>query len=321
MRRSGNTEPAARQGANSEVMDGADIHDVLRRVRAIEVSTRRRVQDLLAGRYRSQFKGQGIDFDQVREYTPGDDIRSIDWNVTARSGRPFVKEHIEERQLTMLLLVDVSASEVFGSGERSKRQLAAEIASALAFSAIANEDRVGVILFSDRVERYIPPGKGRRHVLRVIHEILSAQPEGKGTDLTAALDFANRVTKRRCVAFLISDFLLNDDGDGALKSLEETLRLTNIRHDLVAIRVDDPRERELPDVGFLTLEDPETGELVEIDTSRRKVRERFAQLARERGERLAQAFRQARVDALQVSTDDDPVAGLATFFERRVGRA
>ncbi len=318
MRTSASTKRDAARA--SMPMDGAGIHDVLRRVRAIEVSTRRRVQDLLAGRYRSQFKGQGIDFEQVREYTPGDDIRSIDWNVTARSGRPFVKEHIEERQLTMLLLVDVSASEMFGSGERCKRQLAAEIASALAFSAIANEDRVGVVLFSDRVERYIPPGKGRRHVLRVIHEILSAQPQGRGTDLTAALDFANRVAKRRCVVFLISDFLTNGDAEESLQSLEETLRLTNIRHDLVAIRVDDPRERELPDVGVLTLEDSETGEIVEIDTSRRKVRERFAQLATERVGHLARAFRQARVDALQVSTGDDPVAGLATFFERRVGR-
>lgn len=314
-----NRQPTAQR---PEATKGSeDLHDVLRRVRAIEVSTRRRVQDLLAGRYRSQFKGQGIDFDQVREYTPGDDIRSIDWNVTARSGRPYVKEHIEERQLTMLLLVDVSASEVFGSGERSKRQVAAEIASALAFSAIANEDRVGVILFSDRVERYIPPGKGRRHVLRVIHEILSAEPEGKGTDIRAALDFANRVTKRRCVAFVISDFLLNGDAETSLGALEESLRLTNLCHDLVAVRVEDPRERELPDVGVLVLEDPETGEQVELNTSRKKVRERFAQLAQERAERLAQAFRQARVDALQVSTDDDPVAGLATFFERRVGRA
>ncbi len=297
------------------------LADVLREVRDIEVSTRRRVQEALAGQYRSVFRGQGIDFDQVREYVPGDDVRAIDWNVTARTGRPFIKEHVEERQLTLMLLVDVSASGDFGTSERDKRALSARLASTLAFSAIANADRVGLILFSDRIERYVPPGKGRRHVLRVIREILAAEPEGRETDIPAALDFLGHVQRKPCIGFLVSDFLTNGPREEELERIERAMSLANRRHDLVAIRVRDPREEELPNVGRLVLEDAETGELVEIDTGRRKVRERFARLAEAHAERTSDAIRRAHVDLTNVRTDEDPVAALTTFFERRERRA
>ncbi len=300
---------------------GESIADVLRRVRDVEVRTRRRVEDTLVGQYRSVFRGRGIDFDQVREYVPGDDVRAIDWNVTARSGRPFIKEHVEERQLTMLLLVDVSASVDFGSTRRGKREVMAELASALAFSAIGNEDRVGLVLFSDRIERYVPPGKGRRHVLRVIREVLTSTPYGTGTDLPGALDFANRVTRRRAAVFLISDFLTTGERANDLERLSRALALTSVRHDLVAVRVHDPREQALPNVGLLTLEDPETGELIELDTSRRKVRDRFETIAREQRSELDSLLRRAGIDALLVRTDEDATATLATFFRRRERRA
>lgn len=296
------------------------LSEVLREVRAIEVSTRRRVEEMLAGQYRSVFRGRGIDFDQVREYVPGDDVRAIDWNVTARTGRPFVKEHVEERQLTLALLVDVSASGELGSGARAKREVAARLASTLAFSAIGNADRVALVLFSDRIERYVPPGKGRRHALRVIREILAVEPRSRGTDIAGALDFFNRVGGKRSVAFLISDFLTTGERPEELERLAHGLALTNARHDLVAVRVLDPREEELPDVGVLTLEDAETGEQIEIDTTSRKVRERFRALSAARREEITAVLRRARVDALHVRTDADAVAALGAFFERRQRR-
>lgn len=291
--------------------------EILERIRAVELATRRRVQDTLAGQYRSVFRGRGIDFDQIREYVPGDDVRSIDWNVTARMGRPYVKEHVEERQLTMLLVVDVSASSDFGSTERDKRDLIAGLAAALAFSAIETDDRVGLVLFSDRVERYVPPGKGRRHVLRIIREILTIEPEGRGTDIAAALDFANRVQPKRAVVFLVSDFLTTGDRAEELAKLGHAMTLTNMRHDLVAARVHDPHESVLPDVGWVVLEDAETGEIVELDTSSPKVRARFEAANRKRSEQLAESFRRARVDALEVRTDQEVAPALFTFFRNR----
>lgn len=293
------------------------LSDVLREVRSIELSTRRQVEEVLAGQYRSVFRGRGIDFDQAREYVPGDDVRTIDWNVTARTGRPFVKEHVEERMLTLLLVVDVSASQELGTGKLDKQRLAARIASTLAFSAIGNADRVGLLLVSDQVERYIPPGKGRRHVLRIIREILSLKPERRGTNLPAALDFANRVMKRRGVVFLVSDFLTHRDGEVDQAALEHALLLTRMRHDVVAVRVHDPREHELPDVGRVLLEDAETGETLEINTSSRKTRERFTALSRARLAGLTQSLQRAQVDLLSVGTEEDPGAVLHTFFRQR----
>src|SRR5277367_6927905 len=267
-------------------MNEAITREILRKVRQIEIRTSRYVADSLAGHYHSVFKGRGMDFDEVREYVPGDEVRTIDWNVTARSGRPFVKKFTEERELTILLLVDVSASGNFGSTSQSKREMAAELASVLAFSAIHNSDKVGLILFSDQIEQYIPPKKGRRHVLRVVREILFFEPKHRGTDIVQALDFANRVTRRRAVTFLISDFQTSGDQNQALASLQRAIRLTQTRHDLVAMHIQDRREHELPNVGLLAIEDAETGEMLELSTSSPKVRARFAELSRRNVETL-----------------------------------
>ncbi|MEZ4339468.1 MAG: DUF58 domain-containing protein [Sandaracinaceae bacterium] len=291
--------------------------ELLERIRSVELATHRRVQDLLAGQYRSVFRGRGVELDQIREYVPGDDVRAIDWNVTARMGRPFVKEHIEERQLTLLLLVDVSASAEFGSSARDKRDRIAELASALAFSAIETGDRVGLVLFTDRIERFVPPGKGRRHVLRILREILTVEPEGTGTDLVEPLELVRRVQRKRAVVVMVSDFLESGDREVSLTRLQHAMRLTNARHDVIAARVRDPREVELPDVGWLVLEDAETGEEVEIDTSRREVRERYAADVRRQSEELAAALRAARVDALEVFTDEEVGPALLSFFRRR----
>ena len=263
-------------------MNPQHAKEILKKVRQVEIRTRRLVNDSMAGQYHSVFKGRGMDFDEVREYVPGDEVRMIDWNVTARAGHPFIKKFTEERELTILLLVDVSASGNFGSTKQSKREMAAELASVLAFSAIRNSDKVGLILFSDRIEQYIPPKKGRRHVLRVVREILYFQPQGRGTDMVGALDFANRVTRRRAVSFLISDFQTTGDQAQGLADLRRAIRLANKRHDLVALHIEDRREHELPDVGILAIEDAETGEVLEIDTANPQVRTRFAQIADQR---------------------------------------
>src|SRR5271168_404183 len=236
-------------------------------MRQLEIRTRRMVNDSLAGEYHSVFKGRGMDFDEVREYSPGDEVRTIDWNVTARAGRPFVKKFTEERELTILLLVDISASGNFGSATFSKRDLAAELASVLAFSAIRNSDKVGLLLYTDRVERYLPPKKGRRHVLRVVRDILYHEPEGTGTDVVKALDVVNHVLHRRAIVFLISDFESPKNPATARAELRRAMRQTNRRHDLIAVHGEDPREKELPDVGIVALEDAETGEIVELDTA------------------------------------------------------
>lgn len=301
-------------------MDPVKAKEILKKVRQIEIRTRRLVNDSLAGQYHSVFKGRGMDFDEVREYVPGDEVRAIDWNVTARAGRPFIKKFTEERELTILLMVDVSASGNFGSTTQSKREMAAEFASVLAFSAIRNSDKVGLILFSDQIEQYIPPQKGRRHVLRVVREILYFQPQHRGTDLVQALDFANNVQSRRAVVFLISDFQAAGDQEKALRAWRRAMRLTNKRHDLVALHVQDRREEELPDVGILSLEDAETGELLELDTANPQVRNRFAEVAKNRGNQLRHAFNAEAVDSLELHTGESYLPPLMNFFKTRTRR-
>jgi uncharacterized protein (DUF58 family) len=306
-------------------MNSEQTREIIRKVRRIEIRTKRLVTDMLVGQYHSVFKGRGMNFDSVREYVPGDEVRAIDWNVTARAGRPFVKKFVEERELTLLLMVDVSASGDFASGLQSKRELAAEIASVLAFSAVKNGDKVGLLLFTDQVELYVPPRKGRRHVLRIVREVLSFEPARHRTDLSQALDFVNDVMKRRAIVFLLSDFqfgrIQTDAENGqALAGLRKSMRQTNRRHDLVALPIHDPREEELPDLGIIAIEDAETGELIELDTRNPGVRQRFAEISRERSEELRRAFNAEGVDSLRLSTGQPYVAELMSFFKNRSRR-
>ncbi|MBC8189020.1 MAG: DUF58 domain-containing protein [Puniceicoccaceae bacterium] len=300
--------------------------DIIKKVRRLEIRTRRLVTDSVTGAYYSCFKGRGMDFEEVREYAIGDDVRTIDWNVSAKMDRPFVKVFREERELTLMLLIDLSASGIFGSVEQSKRERAAEIASVIAFSASQNNDKVGLLLYTDEVEHYIPPKKGRRHILRVIRDILFFQPKGKGTHHKSALDYLNRVQRRKSVVFLISDFLESDSSDNnsplptSHSPLFSTLALTHQRHDLVSIALSDPREYELPEVGLITLEDAETGEMVEIDTSNRRTRERYAQLARERRERFQTGMRKKGLDWIEAHTDQPYLPALRQLFARRASR-
>jgi uncharacterized protein (DUF58 family) len=290
-------------------------------MRQLEIRTRRMVNDSLAGEYHSVFKGRGMDFDEVREYTPGDEVRTIDWNVTARAGRPFVKKFTEERELTILLMVDISASGNFGSAALSKRDLAAELASVLAFSAIRNSDKVGLLLYTDRIERYLPPKKGRRHVLRVVRDILYHTPEGRGTDSVKALDVASHVLHRRAIVFLISDFQSPSKDPAATRAeLRRAMRQTNRRHDLIAVQVADPREKELPNVGVLALEDAESGEIIELDTADPGIRKRFSELALERARKLVNDFRAEGVDTLELKTDSPYMPALQRFFKTRERR-
>ena len=300
-------------------MNTEQAKEILKKVRQVEIRTNRLVNDSLAGEYHSVFKGRGMDFDEVREYVPGDEVRAIDWNVTARAGRPFIKKFTEERELTILLAVDVSASGNFGSGHQSKRQMAAELASVLAFSAIRNNDKVGLVLFTDQIEQYIPPKKGRQHVLRVIREILFFEPQSRGTDIVRALDFANQVTNRRAIMFLLSDFELPNQ-DQALADLRRAVRLASRRHDLVALHVHDLRETELPDVGQLAIEDAESGELIELDTTDDNVRSRFAELAQQRVNNLRRALAAEGVDALNLDTREPYEPALRSFFKNRERR-
>ncbi len=296
---------------------------ILQKVRRVEVRTRHLVDDTLAGSYHSVFKGRGMNFDEVREYVPGDAIRTIDWNVTARTGVPHVKKFTEERELTILLLIDVSNSGLFGSGDETKREMMAELGSVLAFSAVRNNDKVGLVLFSDFVELYIPPKKGRSHILRVIREILFFRPRGKGTDIGEALDFVNRVTKRKCVTFLVSDFCLPGDFSKSLETLQPKLRLTGRRHDLISVSVTDPRERMLPDVGLITLEDAESGEQILLNTGDEWIRKAYANLATAQHKNLRTTMRKSGIDLLELSTDSSYIAPLIGFFRsrsRRLGR-
>ena len=302
-------------------MDPQLTREILKKVRQVEVRTNRLVNDSLAGSYQSVFKGRGMDFDEVREYIPGDDIRAIDWNVTARTSIPHIKKFTEERELTIMLLIDISGSGEFGSTNSSKREVMAEIGSVLAFSAVRNNDKVGLILATDFVELYIPPKKGRSHILRVIREILFFQPRGRRTDLTVPLDFVNRVSKRKSVVFLISDFCLPESFRQSVETLMPKIRTSSRRHDLISLRISDPRESELPDVGRLTLEDAETGELIELDTSDRRIREQYRAMAAERQQLLARSIRSAGVDHLELSTDTPYITPLVSFFQSRLRRA
>ena len=310
--------------------------EILKKIRQIEIRTNRLVTETLAGQYHSVFKGQGMNFDEVREYQPGDEVRSIDWNVTARMNHPFVKKFVEERELTLMLVVDVSGSGLFGSVAQSKRELAAEIASVLAFSAIRNNDKVGLILFSDEIEKFIPPRKGRRHVLRVIREILFFEPKRRGTDLSGALEFLLRVTSHRAIAVVISDFIgaptVASDRAGrrprpqmmVMESLAQAsfsaLRQANRRHDLVAVQVTDRYEMELPALGRLILRDAETGEVVEVNTGDQRKRASFAERQTKAQTDLARLFRSAGIDAIQLRTDQPYSIELARFFETREKR-
>ena len=286
--------------------------EVMKQIRRIQIRTSHMVNDILAGQYESVFKGQGMEFREVREYVPGDDVRMIDWNVTARTNVPHVKLLAEERELTVMLLVDASGSGRFGSVGRFKNELAAELCAVLAFSAIKNNDKVGLIIFTDDVELYIPPNKGRRHVLRVIREILYFTPKGIRTDIPGALHFMNGVTSRRAVAFLVSDFMADD--------YEVPLRIANRRHDMIAVTVTDPREEMLPEVGWVALRDAETGRESLINTDNNAVRTQYARAAVERVKKRNQIFQRTGVDAIHVRTDRPYVSEIYRFFRMRERR-
>jgi uncharacterized protein (DUF58 family) len=294
--------------------------EILKKIRQIELRTNRIVTETLVGQYHSVFKGQGMNFDEVREYQPGDDVRAIDWNVTARMNHPFIKKFVEERELTLMLVVDVSGSGLFGSRDQSKRELAAEIASVLAFSAIRNNDKVGLILFTNEVEKFIPPRKGRSHVLRVIREVLYFQPKRRGTDLVNALEFMARVTAHRAIAVVVSDFITSEAGGALPKLTQARLRMLNRKHDVVAVQITDRHEMELPKLGRLILEDAETGDIVELNTGSAGGRDAFA-LRQEklRGE-IAKQFRSSGIDSIQLRTDEAYSAALGRFFENREKR-
>jgi uncharacterized protein (DUF58 family) len=302
-----------------------DARALLQRIRRIEIATKRAVQDRLQGQYHSVFKGRGMAFSEVRAYTPGDEVRAIDWNVTARTGHLHVKRFVEERELTVMVLCDLSASTGFGSRDRSKAEVAAEIAALLAFSAVANGDRVGLVLFTDRVERFVPPRKGRRHALRLVSEILGFRPEGRATSLGAPLEFLRRALKRSAVAFLLSDFIEDGaagDAAGARPfRWERALRIAARKHDLVPIRLGDRLEGTLPAVGLAWIEDPETGQVIRIDLSDRRARRRYESALRAEEERLRRLFARLDLDAAWVSADDaDYVTPLAAFFQARARR-
>ncbi|HWB06879.1 MAG TPA: DUF58 domain-containing protein [Verrucomicrobiales bacterium] len=307
--------PRPQTGSDAETE--ARAAEILGRVRRMEVRTHRLVDDAMAGRYASVFKGRGMDFDRVRNYVAGDDVRTIDWNVTARTGDPYIKLFTEERELTILLMIDVSASSDFGSVADSKRELAAEAAGVLAASAIRNRDKVGLVLFSDRVELYIPPAKGRTHIHRLIRETLFFQPEKTGTDIGAALDFANQVITRRAVVFLVSDFCPGAPFDAKLADLRKKLRITGRHHDVIAVSVTDPREEELPDVGRICVEDAETGQVVELDTGKKRVREAYRNQSRDRRARTASTIRSAGVDLLEFINGTNWLPALVNFFRKR----
>jgi uncharacterized protein (DUF58 family) len=286
--------------------------EVVLQIRRLQLRARRAVEDLLGGEYHSVFKGTGMAFEEVREYQPGDDIRAIDWNVTARMGHPFIKRYIEERELTVILVVDCSGSQQFGTQLQQKREVAAEIAALLAFCAISNNDKVGLISFTDHVERFVPPRKGTSHALRVIRDVLFFQPQHRGTSIKQALDFLNRVQRRRVIVFLLSDFLD--------KSFEKALQRTGRRHDLTAVRIADPREEELPSVGLIDLQDAESGRRLLLDTSSGGVRSAYVRAARQRREEVRQLARSARIDLIEVSTDGGHLDALVHFFQQREQR-
>ncbi|MCB1206207.1 MAG: DUF58 domain-containing protein [Verrucomicrobiae bacterium] len=291
----------------------AEISEILRKVRKIELRTRGLVRESFGGEYHSCFKGEGIDFEDFREYQPGDEVRTIDWNVTARMGRPYVKKFTEEREMTVFVCVDISASGDYGSIGPSKREMMAEVAALLTFSALQNKDKVGLILFTDEVELYLPPKKGTAHALRLIREVLHFEPEGHRTSLNAPVHLLKNAVRKRSLVFLISDFLFQED-------LGNDLRIVNRKHDLVAIQVSDPAELALPSVGYVRLEDPETGQQVEINTSNPRVRSAYLSESGRWQEEVDRQFKRLSIDKLSLRTDEEYLPILHGFFKRRVGR-
>jgi uncharacterized protein (DUF58 family) len=289
-------------------------NELRKKIRRIEIRTKRLVNDSYAGEYHSVFKGRGMEFDEVRPYQVGDEIRTIDWNVTARTGQPYVKRYVEERELTVMLVVDASASENFGSVNRFKRELAAELTAVLSFSATTNNDKVGLLIFTDQIELYIPPRKGRRHVLRLIRELLAFEPGSRGTDITMALEKVNQMLKRRSIIFVVSDFLAAPEG------YKKALAVTNRRHDVIAVNLQDPLERDIKNVGLLALEDPETDEIVWVDTGSSAWREAFRRSAQNLETAKTRVFRQASVDRIDIWTDEEYTAPLTAFFHERARR-
>jgi uncharacterized protein (DUF58 family) len=293
-------------------IDPQDTREILKKVARIEIQTRGLVNEVLSGEYHSVFKGRGMEFSEVREYQYGDDIRTIDWNVSARMGHPYVKIFEEERELTVMLMVDLSSSGEFGTCDQMKGQIAVEICAMLAFSAIKNNDKVGLILFTDTIEKYVPPKKGKQHVLRVLRELLYFRPKARQTNIGTALEYLSKVVNKRCVGFLVSDFLS--------EGYDSALRIANKRHDIIAISLTDPRERSLPNVGFIEFEDAETGEIYTLDTSDDSIRDRFAlQNTKDRDER-EQLFRSMNVDYINIDTDQSYVKPLIKFFKMREKR-
>ena len=291
-----------------------DENDILKRVRKIEIKTRGLSNEIFAGKYHTAFRGRGMSFSEVREYRAGDDVRDIDWNVTARSRKPHIKVYEEERELTMMLMVDVSSSRMFGSTDRLKKNVLTEIAAVLAFSASENNDKVGCIFFSDRIEKFIPPKKGRSHILTIIRELIGFVPQGRGTSLSEPLRFLSAVNKKRTTAFMLSDFM---DTDADAAAFDDALKIAGGRHDLVGIRICDRREKSMPDIGIAEFQDAETGRSIWVDTSSRRVREAYAEEWKRRNERIEATLKQHRVDTATVSTEDDYVAALIKLFKQR----
>ena len=289
-------------------------NDILRRVRKIEIKTRGLSNEIFAGKYHTAFRGRGMSFSEVREYRAGDDVRDIDWNVTARSSKPHIKIYEEERELTMMLLVDVSGSRMFGTAERFKKSVMTEIAAVLAFSAAQNNDKVGCIFFSDRVEKFIPPKKGRSHILMIIRELVKFRPESPRTAVSEAVRYLTNVNKKRCTAFILSDFM---DAPRDRAALDDALKIAGGKHDLVGIRVGDPREAEMPDVGIVELQDAETGRKAWVDTSSARVREHYAESWRRRDGEVNDMLRRNRIDTAMISTEGDYVAELIKLFKQR----
>jgi uncharacterized protein (DUF58 family) len=328
--------PAPLPAPSDPVAPGGVPREVLRQVRLIELRTRGSVNSLFSGEYHSAFKGQGMEFAEVREYEPGDDVRNIDWNVTARMGHPYIKKHVEERELTVMLLVDLSGSEQFGTRGRLKAELAAELAAVLALSAIRNNDRVGLLVFTDRVEHVVPPKKGRRHVLRLIRDLLVFRPARRGTDISAALEYAGRMLRQRAILFVLSDFQIQWEPAAPARAgaadpawaapfarLQRTLKLVSNRHDVVAVRIADAADESIPDAGLLVLQDPETGEEIVLDTGRADIRRRYGARAEAEARTLRTLFRRLAVDEIEVRTDRSYVRPLLAFFrarERRLAR-
>ena len=289
-------------------------NDILKRVRKIEIKTRGLSNEIFAGKYHTAFKGRGMSFAEVREYRIGDDVRDIDWNVTARSHKPHIKVYEEERELTMMLVVDVSGSRMFGTTDSLKKNIITELAAVLAFSASQTGDKVGCIFFSDKVEKFIPPKKGRSHILMIIRELIGFVPESNGTAISEAVRYLTGVNKKRCTAFLLSDFL-NSKRDDEL--LSDALKIATSRHDIIALKVSDPREREMPDVGIVELQDAETGRKVWVDTSSKAVRDHYAASWAEREAKSTELLRHNRIDVADISTDSDYVAELIKLFKKR----